>query len=63
MEFPPKAYQQFSYPLTPYIADGPIGHTWREKGEKKLFLCVIFKVKLSVGPKKGQNSSYTHEVT
>lgn len=49
--------------LTPYVADGPIGHTWREKGEKKLFLCVIFKVKLSVGPKKGQNSSYIHEVT
>lgn len=31
--------------------------------KKKVVLCVIFKVKLSVGPKKGQNCCYTHKAT
>ena len=61
MEFAPKVHQQFSCPLTPYRTEGPIDHSWsylrNRPMEKKVVLCVIFKVKFSVGPKKGQNCS------
>lgn len=38
-------------------------HLERERRKEVAFMCDFFKVKLSVGPKKEQNSSYTREVT